>query len=74
MALTLPDIIDAIDVERIDSGKQPHPATIEAALKHLVRRYPNGGKQLEAALRDAILMGWRARHLFSLLRQEQPNG
>ena len=74
MALTLPDIIDAIDVDRIDTGQRPHPATIDAALKHLVRRYPLGGNQLESALRDAILMGWRARHLFSLLRQEHTDG
>lgn len=53
------------------SGDEPDPETVERALRCLVRKYPTGGNQLEAALRDALRMGWRARHLLSAIREEK---
>lgn len=43
-------------------GALPDQATIEAAITALVRRYPHGGNQLEAALRCAFVSGWAGRH------------
>ncbi|MDC7808819.1 hypothetical protein [Sphingomonas koreensis] len=66
----LPDLVELIDLEKLETGEEPHPETVERALRYLVRKFPTGGNQLEAALREAIRMGWRARHILSVIREE----
>lgn len=41
----------------------PCPEWEAAMLHHLVRQYPRGGNRLEAALRDALRLGFSAGRL-----------
>lgn len=50
------------------SGAMPSPELEAAALRGLVRDYPNRGNQLEAALREALRLGWGCRHQLSELQ------
>jgi len=40
----------------------PAPETEAGILRVVVRAYPDGGNQLEAAVRMALRLGWAARH------------
>jgi hypothetical protein len=46
----------------VHAGILPSDEDLTAAIREIVRRYPYGGNQLEAALRDAAQWGWNARH------------
>ena len=73
-ALTPIDVLELLDIEKLEAGEKPHPDIVEQAITILVRRYPHGGNQLERALREAFRLGWRGRHILSLIRQENQHG
>lgn len=53
----------------IRTGEIPNPAIVEASLRDVVRRYPQGGWQHERAIRLAFELGWRGRHELQRMRE-----
>lgn len=54
----------------IGTGAQPHPSIEQRILRDVVRAYPHGGNGLEAAVRLALRLGWRARHDLQRYQEE----
>ena len=72
---TLHHLRPLVTVQRsTDVDALPSAGLQELAVFELVRRYPYGGNQLEAALREAFAMGWRGRHDLQRLRESNANG
>jgi hypothetical protein len=54
----------------IRDGAEPHPSVMNAIIRDVVHKHPQGGNSLERAVRLAVRLGWRARHQLQLNREE----
>lgn len=64
------DLADRIEIAEIETGARPDPQIIAHILRSVTRRQPTDGPT-DRALREAIIVAWRARHELQLIRENR---